>query len=114
MGQLEEIHQLEKAIDRNQGNSLLVFYKVELARARYLTKDYRSALEVLEPLRIAFEAKLVRDACLARLGELSDAEREANRNSDVRIDQVRMRSSMEDRDQLDFWAQGLRLVGYRS
>lgn len=113
MGQLEEIDRLEQAIQRNSTSSLLNFYKIELARAKYLAKDYHGALAVLEPLEIQYEAKLVQDACLARLGKLPDEEREMNARSEVRVDAVRMRSSMEDRNQLDFWAEGLEMAGYR-
>jgi hypothetical protein len=91
----------------------LTFYKIELAKAKYLAEDYEGALSVLQPLKIRYEAKLVRDACLARLEKLTNTEREANHQSDVRIDRVRMRSSMEDREQLDFWAEGLNLAGYQ-
>ena len=113
MGQLDMINQLEQVIQRNEKSTLSNFYKVELAKAKYLAKDYDGALAVLEPLKIKHGAKLVNDACMARLGKLPDTEREANARSEVRIDDVRMRSSMEDRDQLDFWAEGLELAGYR-
>jgi hypothetical protein len=113
MGQLEEIDRFEQAIERCPTSEDLTFYKIELAKAKYLARNYEDALVVLEPLEIRYEAKLVRDACLARLGRLADSERDANRQSDVRIDRIRMCSSMEDRDQLDFWAEALQLAGYR-
>jgi hypothetical protein len=96
MGQLEEIDRFEQAIERCPTSEDLTFYKIELAKAKYLARNYEDALVVLEPLEIRYEAKLVRDACLARLGRLADSERDANRQSDVRIDRIRMCSSMEE------------------
>jgi len=115
MGQLGEIHRLEQAIAAAPSPSSIhvLVFKVELARAKYLTKDYAGALEVLEALDIEGEARLVQQCCLARLGRLTDAERTANRNSDVRVTHIRMHSPLEDRDQLDFWAEGLKMAGYR-
>jgi len=115
MGQLGEIHRLEQAIAAAPSPSSIhvLVFKVELARAKFLTKDYAGALDVLEALDIEGEARLVQQCCLARLGRLTDAERTANRNSDVRVTHIRMHSPLEDRDQLDFWVEGLRMAGYR-
>jgi hypothetical protein len=113
MGQLEEIDRLEQAIARNETANDLIFYRIELARAKYLAKDYTGALAVLETIANDDEAKLVREACLARLGQLADEQRDTNAQSAVRVDALRMRSAIEDRAQLDFWAEGLELAGYR-
>jgi hypothetical protein len=113
MGQLEEIDRLEQAIARNETAIDLNFYRIELARAKYLAKDYSGALAVLETIANDDEAKLVREACLARLGQLADGQRDTNAQSAVRVDALRMHSAIEDRAQLDFWAEGLELAGYR-
>jgi hypothetical protein len=68
---------------------------------------------VLETIANDDEAKLVREACLARLGQLADGQRGTNAQSAVRVDAIRMRSAIEGRAQLDFWAEDLELAGYR-
>ncbi len=114
MGDLDEgIDKMEKAIEQDPDSPHLKLYIIELARAKYSAKDFKGALSILETMDIKFEAeKLIQAAALARLGELSDAEKERNRKSDVSVNRIRMLSLMEDREQLDYWAEGLELAGY--
>jgi hypothetical protein len=67
--------------------------------------------ELAEPL--SQRAYLVRAASLARLGRLSNEEVEKNRTSEIRVNNIRIDSEIERREDLDFWATGLEMAGFR-
>ncbi|MEO0425247.1 MAG: toll/interleukin-1 receptor domain-containing protein [Pseudomonadota bacterium] len=115
MGQLEEIDRFEAAVAENADSSVVGYFRVQLAKAKYLARDYEGALGTFASSQVgaAGEDRLVRDACLARLNRLSAEVREENARSEVSVDRERMRSSLESREHLDFWAEGLALAGYR-
>jgi hypothetical protein len=87
----------------------------ELAQALYLSRRYEEALEVLSVLDkpLVEFAELVHAACLARLCRLTEAERQANAEKNVFVNDIRIQSELERRVDLDFFAEGLELAGYR-
>jgi len=91
------------------------YYLCGIAKAEYLAKRFEAALEVLDELAepLSQRAYLVRAASLARLGRLSNEEVEKNRTSEIRVNDIRIDSEIERREDLDFWATGLEMAGFR-
>jgi hypothetical protein len=115
MGNLDEgIKKMEMAIEENPGISNLKFYKIELARAKLISKDFAGAIKELDTIEIEYEPEiLVRAAALARLGKLSEKEKQKNRSSGISLNKIRMWSLLENRKQLDYWIESLELAGYK-
>jgi len=90
-------------------------YLVEIAKADHLARRFEVALADLEQLtgNLSPNAGLVRDASLARLSRLSQEAIEKNRASRIRINDIRIDSPIERRQDLDFWAASLERAGFR-
>lgn len=97
-----------KALDRP-------LFLAAVARAEHLARRFESALRALGEIEgpLPPDAVLAKAATLGRLGRISAAERATNERSDVSVDDIRIRSGLERRADLDFWAESLALAGYR-
>jgi hypothetical protein len=90
-------------------------YIYEIAKAEHLAHRFEASLAVLEQLadKLPQRASLVREASLARLGRLSKQAFERNRASPIHINDIRIDSEIEQREDLDFWAASLEMAGFR-
>jgi hypothetical protein len=92
------------------------YYIYKIARAEHLAHRFEASLQFLElhAENLSPSALLVRSASLARLGRLSDKEIEENGNSNTRINAIRIKSEIERRKDLDFWAASLQMAGFNT
>jgi hypothetical protein len=90
-------------------------YIYEIAKAEHLTNRFEESLEVIKQLagQLPQNASLVQAASLARLGRLSKEAIEKNRTSKIRINDIRIESEIERREDLDYWAASLKMAGFQ-
>lgn len=106
---------MKQCLDMDKQSHDYDYYLMQIAFAEYLAGRFEKAIETLEGLEepLTKPAALIHAASLARLKRLSESDMVRNKNSDVRVNEIRIDSDVERREDLDFWAEGLELAGFQ-